>query len=151
MIDSSIMLPNSICSTPSILIAFSRYPSTASCMVTAVGSDFTALFLRMLVDGAPGGSALSSLSASGLSSICILESSSWIALLSLSCLLPLTVVDADFMINLLFGFRSGSIGLALDPDAAGADDSASVISAADLSLLLHFCSSLLTSSASTSR
>ena len=40
------------------------------------------------------------------------------------------------MINLLFGFGSGSIGLSLDPDAAGADDSVSVTSTAVPSSLL---------------
>ena len=67
------MLPSSICSTLSFLIAFSRYPSTASCVLTALGSNFTAILLRVLVDGAFGGCGLSSFSTSGLSSICILE------------------------------------------------------------------------------
>ena len=44
VIDNSMMLPKSTCSTLAILIAFSRYPSTASCVVTATGSDFTKNF-----------------------------------------------------------------------------------------------------------
>ena len=40
VIDNSMILPNSICSTFAILLAFSRYPSIASCVVIATGSDF---------------------------------------------------------------------------------------------------------------
>ena len=112
-------------------------------MVTAHGSDFTAILLRVLVNGAPGGSA----------QFAFLNHHLRLLSSFLPRLFPLAVVDADFMINMLFGFGSGSIGLSLGPDAAGADDSASVTSAADLSLLLffwhffgqfvyHFCSSI---------
>ena len=147
MIYSSMMLPSSIRSTLTILIAFARYPSTASCVVTAIGSDFVTILRLLFVDDAPDGSAHSSVSISGLSSTCIFDSPSGIPFLSLCCPLPLAVVDADFMSSLLFGFGSGSIASSLD---SGAADSVSGTCTVALSLLFLLCSPLGTSSATAS-
>ena len=57
--DSSMMFPNSTCFTLAIIIAFSRYPSTASCVVAATGSDFTTILRLVNADGAPGNIVLS--------------------------------------------------------------------------------------------
>ena len=51
MIDNSMRLPSSNRSTPAILIACSRYPSTPSCVVIASGVDFSAIFRLVLTDG----------------------------------------------------------------------------------------------------
>ena len=53
-IDRSMMLPNATCSTLTILVAFSRYSSTASCVVTVTGSDLTTFLRLVFADAAPG-------------------------------------------------------------------------------------------------
>ena len=103
MIDNSLMLPKWNYSTLAILIAFSRYPSIASCVVPAAGSDFTAILL-LFADGALGNVVL--------------------YLFALCCPLPLAVDEADSISNGLLAFGSGSIGLSLTSraaDAAGSD------------------------------
>ena len=90
------MLPSSIYSTLAILIAFSRRPSTASCVVAATVSDITAILRRIFADGAASDAEPSPAPVSGVSSTCIPESSSGIGLFCLCCPLPLAVHDADF-------------------------------------------------------
>ena len=96
------MLPSLICSTLAILVAFSRYPSTASGAVTATGSDFTAILL-MFADGAPGNVVLSPMPIFDGSPVCILDSVSVTGLFALCSPLPLAVgrgsdqVQSDFL------------------------------------------------------
>ena len=147
MIDSSMMLPSSICSTLAILIAFSQYPSTASCVVTATGLDFTTILRRMFADCAASNAVHSEVPVSRVSSTCIPDSSSGIDFFSLCYPLPLTVNDADSTSSLLFGFACGSIGVSL---GSGAADSVLGTATVALSLLFFLCSPLRTSSASAS-
>ena len=48
MIDNSMMLSNTACSTLAILIACSLYLSLPSCVVTATGADFSAIIRLIL-------------------------------------------------------------------------------------------------------
>ena len=134
------MFPNSICSTLAIIIAFSRYPSTASCVVIATGSDFTAILRLVFADGALGDVVLSLVPISDVSLVCTLGSVSGTGLFSLCCQLPLAEDDADFMCNLLFGFGSGSVGTSLRSFAAGAAGTDSGAAAVTLSFLFFLCS-----------
>ena len=59
MIDSYMMFPNSTCSTLAMLIAFSRLPSIASCVVTATGSDFMEILRLVFAGNAVGDIVLS--------------------------------------------------------------------------------------------
>ena len=139
VIDNSMMLPYSTCSTLAILIAS---PSTASCGVTATGSDFTTI-LRLVFADAADAALGSVVPISNLSPICIPDSVSVAGLLVLCCPLPVAIDDADFISNLLLGFVSGSIGLSLKSRAAG---SGSGIGPEVLSLLFFLCSLLCISS-----
>ena len=127
MIDS-----NSICSTLAILIVFSRYPSTAPCVVTATASDFTIVLRLVFAGNARGNAVLSPVQISFGSPVCIPGS--------------VSVTDR----NLLFGFGSGSTGTSLGSGAAGAADSDSSIAAAVLSLLFFLYSLLCIFSAKAS-
>ena len=110
--------------------------------MTATGSDCTTIICLVFADGAPGNGVLSPVPISNGSPVCILDSVSVTGLFALCCPLPLAVVDAEFISNLLVGFGSGSIGLSLKPRAADAPGSGSSIVAAVLYLLLFLCSPL---------
>ena len=100
---------------------------------------------RVFADGAAGNAVPSPVPVSGVSSTCILDSPSEIDLLSFCCPLPLTVNDADFMSNLLFGFASVQQELLSVLTLL-----VLLVLIQALSLLCFLCSPLCTSSASAS-
>ena len=109
-------------STLAILIAFSRYASTTTCVVTATGPDVTTTLRLMFAAKTLGNTALESVP------ICI-GTPSWasgsasVAGLSTRCCpLPLAVDDVDFMSSLLLGFGTGSIGFSVNSSGVDSDN-----------------------------
>ena len=96
----------------------------------------------MFADGALGNVVLSPMPISNGSPVCISASMSVTDLFTLCCPLLLAVDDADFISNLLLGFKSGSIGLSLESRAADAAGSGSGVAAAVVSSHLFFLCSL---------
>ena len=124
MIDNSIMLPSSTCSTLAILIAFSRFLSLTM-IRTMLGAVLCFHECPVPIShGFP---------------VCVPESVSVAGLFALCCPLPLAVDDC--ISNLLLEFGSGTLGLSLKSCAAGADGSGSGIAAVVLSLFF-LCSPL---------
>ena len=143
MTDSSMMFPNSTCSTLAILIAFSR--SIASCVVAATGSDIT-----------PGVRWQScgwrfSTNAHSIGSLACVPASVFVTdLFSLCCPLSLGNDGADFMSSLVLGSGSSSTGFSFGSRAASlAESGTGTVALASPSLLL-LCYALRTSSASAS-
>ena len=138
MIDGSMRLPNSICSTLAILISFSRLPSIASCVVTAAGSDFMAILLLIFVDSAACGASPSPVSVFWVSPTCILDSSSGIDLFCPRSPLLLAVNGVDFMIG--FSPAGPAAGFVVGPVVAAVADAVagSVPGAAAVVLSLLF-------------
>ena len=141
------MLAKSTCSTLAIFIAFSRYPSSPSCVVIATGADFSAILHLVFAPKALSNAALSSVPISIGTPICASGSASVADLFTLCCPLPLAAGDADFTSSLFLGCGSGSIGISVnscDVNAANCGAGAAVVT---LLLLSFLCSPPCVSSA----
>ena len=95
----------------------------------------------MFADGALGNVVLSPMPISNGSQFAFLLLSVT-DLFTLCCPLLLAVDDADFISNLLLGFKSGSIGLSLECRAADAAGAGSGVAASIVSSHLFFLCSL---------